>query len=104
MPYNAQSFSMPSSSLAGVRISQFHILPTQLAHPILNDCAVLIHPLRLAPSGRRQDGRQARCLFAAERRRRGMIVILGRSFGAEDARTPLDDVEIQLQQAISSEN
>ena len=79
-------------------------LPAHLAHALEDDGAVAIHALRTAAARRRKDGGEARCLVAADGARGDAVVGAADGLCAVDAGTPLDEVEIELEDALLAED
>ena len=79
-------------------------LPTQLAHPFQDEFAVAIHVFGVALQGPRQDCSEPGGLFPANIEGRGFVVVAARPFRAINPRAPFDDIEVELQNALLTED
>ena len=79
-------------------------LPAHLAHAFLNESAGAIHA-RWPPLERRwKKGGEPRGLLSIEAAGCGLVVIMRSRVCAVDAGSPLDDVEIELKDALLAED
>src|SRR5258708_5867835 len=97
-PPNAREITR--AALAG-RLSR---LPTQLAHPLKDEHAVVIHALGPSLQGSRQNRGEPRRLFAVDIPGRGSVVVTTRRLCTINTRAPFNDVEIDLQNAPLAED
>src|SRR5579859_1714950 len=74
-------------------------LPTQLAHPLLDELAVVIHVIGASLQGQRQNCGESGRLFPADIPRRDPVVVTTRRLRTINTRAPLDHVEVELQSA-----
>src|SRR5579875_353988 len=79
-------------------------LPAHLAHSFKDQFAVVIHAVGAAPERGRKNRGQTRGLLAVEVAGIRAVVVMRCCFGSVYARTPFDDVEIKLQNAVLAED
>lgn len=79
-------------------------LPAHLRHALLDDGAVAVHVLRAAVERIGEDSGEAGGLITAEIAGRCSVVIIARGVGAVNAGAPLDEVEIELEDAALAED
>ena len=75
-----------------------------MAHAFEDEFGIAVHALGAATEGLGKNGGEAGGLLAVESAGGGMVVVTRGSFGAIDARAPLDDVEIKLENAALAKN
>ena len=85
-------------------VGSYSRLPTHLAHPLKNERAVGIHALGPSLQGSGQNCREPCRLLPVDIAGRGSVVVTTRRLGTIDARTPLNHVEIDLQNAPLAED
>jgi hypothetical protein len=79
-------------------------LPVHLAHAFLDEGAVAGHVVGAALEGGGEDGGKLGGLAAVEVAGRGVEVVAAGGFGSVDAGAPLDDVEVELEDALLAED
>jgi hypothetical protein len=79
-------------------------LPTHLAHPLEDDCAVAIHVLGPPLQGQRQNCGELGRLLPVDIPGRGSVVVAASRLCAVNARTPFNYIEIQLENALLAEH
>src|SRR6185437_5585729 len=75
-------------------------LPVHLLHSSEDDRAVAIHALRPSPPGSRENGGEPCRLFAVDIPGRGFVIVTARRVCAINARTPFNDIEIELKDPL----
>ena len=78
--------------------------PVHLAHAFEDQVAVVVHVVGAAFEGGWKDGGEFGGLAAVEVVGGGVEVVAAGGFGAVDAGTPLDDVEVELEDALFAED
>src|SRR5580698_9460081 len=79
-------------------------LPADLSHPLKNESAISIHVIRLSLQRQRQNRREASASLSIDIPSGLAIVVTARRFCAVNARTPLDHVQIEFQDALFAEH
>src|SRR5579864_1495825 len=81
-----------------------HGLPTHLAHALKNERAVAIHAFGPPLERGWQDSGEARSLFAANIAGRSSVIGAARRICTIYPRTPFDNVEVELENALLAKN
>ena len=79
-------------------------LPTHLAHPLQDDRGVVIHALGPPFQGRGQNRGELSCLLSADIPGRSSIVVRARRLCAINTRTPFDNIQVDLQDALLAQD
>src|SRR5580704_19007007 len=79
-------------------------LPTHLAHPLLDESAVVIHVIGPSLQGQRQNCGELGRLLPVDTPGRGSVVVTTRRLRTIDTRAPFDHVEVEFQNALLAED